>query len=155
MKKHTKNVCFKIVGYPEWWEDSKPKNHKATTVVGIPQTTSSSSYDTRREEETKSQVVHGRVVVTHGGEKREENTSPGKSDQWIFYCGAADTMTHNHHDFDSLSTPVKTHIETGSGELVAVQRGIKKLSLCSCTIIKITFCKSSYKGAKLCGSHVF
>jgi len=58
-------------------------------------------------------------------------------------------MTHDPHDFDSLSTLVKIHIETANGELVTVQGGgsiifskkfkIKKLSLCSCTIIKITF----------------
>jgi len=53
--------------------------------------------------------------------KREEDTSLEKSDQWIFYCGATDTMTHDPHDFNNLSTPVKTHIETVSGELVAVQ----------------------------------
>jgi len=35
MKKHTKETCFKIVGYPEWWEDFKQKKHKAATVVGI------------------------------------------------------------------------------------------------------------------------
>jgi len=32
-------------------------------------------------------------------------------------------MTHDPHDFDSLSTPVKSHIETASGELVVVQGG--------------------------------
>ena len=30
-------------------------------------------------------------------------------------------MTHDPHDFNNLSTPVKTHIETASGELVVVQ----------------------------------
>ena len=94
MKKHTKETCFKIVGYLEWWKDSKPKNRKVATIV-----------------------------VTHGGEKREKDTSSRKSDQWIFYCGATDTMTHDPHDFDSLSTYVKTHIETASGELIAVQGG--------------------------------
>jgi len=91
MKKHTKDTCFKIVYYPKWWEDSKPKNGKAATVT-----------------------------VTHGVRKREEDTSPGKFDQWIFDCRATDTMTHDPYDFDNLSTPVKTHIETVSRELVAV-----------------------------------
>jgi len=109
------------VGYPEWWEDFKQKNCKAATVVGIPQTTSNCNGDTRREEEVKSQFVHGRAAVTHGGKRRDEDTSLGKSDQWIFYCGATDTMTHDPHDFNNLSTPIKTHIETTSGELVAVQ----------------------------------
>ena len=58
------------MGYPEWWEDFKSKNRKATSVVGILQTTSSYSGDTGREEEAKSQVVHGRAAVTHGGKKR-------------------------------------------------------------------------------------
>ena len=88
-----------------------------------PQTTSSSGGDTGREEEAKLQVVHGRSTITHGGKKREEDTSLGKSDQWIFYCGATDTMTHDPHDFNRLSTPVKIHIETTNGELVAVQGG--------------------------------
>jgi len=87
MKKQNKETCFKIVGYPEWWENSKPKNRKAATVVGIPQTTSSSNGDTEREEETKFQVVHGRAAVTHRGEKREEDISSGNTDQWIFDCG--------------------------------------------------------------------
>jgi len=30
-------------------------------------------------------------------------------------------MTHDPHDFNNLSTPVKTYIGTASGELVAVQ----------------------------------
>jgi len=30
-------------------------------------------------------------------------------------------MTHDPHDFNNLSIPIKTHIETASGELVAVQ----------------------------------
>jgi len=89
--------------------------------MGIPQTTSSCSGDTGREEEAKSQVIRGRVAVTHEGKKREEDTSPGKFDQWILDCGAIDTMTHDPHDFNNLSTPVKTHIETASGELVTVQ----------------------------------
>jgi len=109
-------------GLSEWWEDLKKKNRKAATIVGIPQTTSNCNGDTRREEEAKPQVVHGRAAVTHGGKRRKEDTSLGKFDQWIFDCGATDTMTHDPHDFNNLSTPIKTHIETASGELVAIQR---------------------------------
>ena len=127
------------MGYPEWWEDFKQKNHKAATAMGIPQTTSSSG-DTEREKGAKSQVVHGRATVNHGGKKREEDTSPGKSDQWIFDCGTTDTMTHDPHDFNNLPTPVKTHIETASGELVEVQEEgsiifSKKLKLEDCFYI--------------------
>jgi len=32
-------------------------------------------------------------------------------------------MTHDLNNFDSLSTLVKTHIESANGELVVVQRG--------------------------------
>jgi len=72
-------------------------------------------------------------------------------------------MTNDPHDFNNLSTLVQTHIETASEELATVQGGASivfskelklKNSLCSYTIIEITFCKSSYKGAELCGSHM-
>jgi len=39
----------------------------------------------------KSQDCHHRN--THGGGKREKDTNLRKSDQWIFDCGATDTMT--------------------------------------------------------------
>jgi len=100
------------MGYLEWWEDSKPKNRKAATAA-----------------------------VTHEGGKREKDTSSRKSDQWIFDCGATDTMTHDPHDFDSLSILVKTHIETTSGELVAIQGGgsivfSEKLKLKNCLYVR-------------------
>jgi len=49
-------------------------------------------------------------------------------------------MTHDPHDFDSLSTPIKIHIEITSGELVVVQRGglivfSKKLKLKNCLYV--------------------
>ncbi|KAJ0435908.1 hypothetical protein HanIR_Chr17g0898571 [Helianthus annuus] len=39
MKKHTKETCFRLVGYPEWWEDGhKEKNnqHSRSDVKGAP-----------------------------------------------------------------------------------------------------------------------
>jgi len=49
-------------------------------------------------------------------------------------------MTHDPHDFNNLSTPVKTHIETASGELFAVQGEgsiffSKKLKLENCLYV--------------------
>jgi len=46
-------------------------------------------------------------------------------------------MTHDPHDFNSLSIPVKTYIEIASGELVTVQGGgsilfSKRLKLKNC-----------------------
>ncbi|KAJ0852132.1 hypothetical protein HanRHA438_Chr14g0634691 [Helianthus annuus] len=40
MTKHTKEQCFKIVGYPDWWTDGHKKG-KAAAAVGNPVTTSS------------------------------------------------------------------------------------------------------------------
>ncbi|XLR02966.1 hypothetical protein S83_069164 [Arachis hypogaea] len=78
MKKHTKKTCFKIMGYPEWWEDPKQKNCKAATIVGTPKTASSSGGDAGREEETKSAVVHGKAAAAHGGKRREEVAHKGE-----------------------------------------------------------------------------
>ncbi|KAJ0521521.1 putative RNA-directed DNA polymerase [Helianthus annuus] len=43
MTKHTKEQCFKLVGYPDWWADGhkKGKGGKAAAAVGNPETTSS------------------------------------------------------------------------------------------------------------------
>ncbi|XP_076917379.1 uncharacterized protein LOC143577429 [Bidens hawaiensis] len=35
MKRHTKEQCFRLVGYPEWWEDGqKPKNNQRSRGDG-------------------------------------------------------------------------------------------------------------------------
>jgi len=80
------------------------------------------------------------AVVTHGGGKKEKDTRSRKSYQWIFDCGTTNTMTHDPHDFDSLSTPVKTHIETANGKLVTVQGDgsivfLEKLKLKNCLYV--------------------
>lgn len=42
---------------------------------------------------------------------------------WIFDCGARDTMSYDPKDFSYLSSPSKSHIETVSGELMEVKEG--------------------------------
>lgn len=47
MMKHTKEQCFKIVGYPEWWKEGNKKG-KAATAVGNPEVTSSGGNQSRK-----------------------------------------------------------------------------------------------------------
>jgi len=109
------------VGYPKWWEDFKQKNHKATTVVGIVQTTSNVivTPEERKKQNRKSFMEEPQSLM----EVKEERRIPAQENliSGFFDCGATDTMTHDPHDFSNLSAPVKTHIETTNGELVAVQ----------------------------------
>ncbi|XLR07165.1 hypothetical protein S83_035103, partial [Arachis hypogaea] len=78
MNKHTKETCFRIVGYLEWWEDNhkKSKNKssqgRGATAVGIPEVTSSSG--TGEEEGENRRTQHGKasVAVTQQGKIEKE-----------------------------------------------------------------------------------
>ncbi|XP_076922176.1 uncharacterized protein LOC143583875 [Bidens hawaiensis] len=51
MSKHTKDQCFKLVGFPDWWNDGHKKNNKeggkSASTVGNPETTASSTANHR------------------------------------------------------------------------------------------------------------
>ncbi|KAK9053770.1 hypothetical protein SSX86_026981 [Deinandra increscens subsp. villosa] len=53
MARHTKDQCFKIVGYPEWWNDGHKRKDregaKTTTAVSNPKATSSGGGDQKFE----------------------------------------------------------------------------------------------------------
>ena len=80
MVKHTKETCFKLVGFPKWWEDGhkpgRPRNFRATIVVVSPEIASSG--DVRREEGSRdrSDDWHGFAAV---GLKNPEEAAGGLS----------------------------------------------------------------------------
>lgn len=170
MKKHTKEQCFKLVGYPEWWGDShKQKSNQRFRSNGKGASATSVEGELIEKGQQESSKGFGGMAVTsdekligkgfenytsnpslinfkffppnaslfdsinrEGPNKPNENTRACHvqtsshsriSKNWIFDCGATDTMSYDSKDFCTLSPQSKSHIETASGEIVEVKGG--------------------------------
>ncbi|KAJ9544663.1 hypothetical protein OSB04_024370 [Centaurea solstitialis] len=132
IKKHTKEQCFRLVGYPEWWGDChKQKSNQRFKSDGKGASVAGVGEDPIEKGQQESSTVFRRMVVTS-----DENLI-GKRDlinqmiitachvqptyhlrsskNWIFDCGATDTMSYDSKDFCNLSPPSKSYIGTASG----------------------------------------
>ena len=181
--RHTKEECFKLVGYSDWWNDLQKR--KAATKAPASRTGGKAYLTTA--DQPSSCVESGKVRGCSKGEetvttnqtdnrnnsekqRREEretsatlgegstpfhsliynpttlphiplvlNTKPTNvsglhhlistsllshkpHSQWIFDCGATDTMTFDPCDFLSTHPTNQTHIQTTNGECVPVDR---------------------------------
>lgn len=170
MKKHTKDTCFRLVGYPDWWEKPGQRGKAAAAVGGqnagdkSASPTSSSAavggLDAGDKPAMSSAGLGGAAVgmeyvketgkgfgsytpnpaiinpkyfkpccfdVTTMNETpkgyQARSPIPRKMTDWIFDCGATDTMTYDPNDFLNLGSSSKTYIETASGEHVEVKGG--------------------------------
>ncbi|KAJ0846073.1 hypothetical protein HanRHA438_Chr15g0720751 [Helianthus annuus] len=91
MAKHTKEQCFKLVGYPEWWADGHKKS-KASAAVGSQGTTSSGggSHDnqksTNNPESFEKENNGGTCFFAADREEEADGTGhqDGK-DHWAWY----------------------------------------------------------------------
>uniref|UniRef100_A0A3Q7F038 GAG-pre-integrase domain-containing protein n=1 Tax=Solanum lycopersicum TaxID=4081 RepID=A0A3Q7F038_SOLLC len=198
--KHTKEGCFKLIGYPEWWEDLRQRKaatkvtktgSKANATIGEGEPTSKASSTTVTNRRTgtgeaSSTSVTDRRTGTSGkngftkvsgepwmeteeatGRRREKileesssrnererkqealeksdplplvNQKPKKSEaqlykkpkekqsvglmcnksNWIFDCGATDTMSYDPSDFLSFTSTTRTKIQTANGEFIPI-----------------------------------
>ncbi|KAG6737115.1 hypothetical protein POTOM_059890 [Populus tomentosa] len=133
--KHTRETCFKLHGYPEWWNEFKAKkSQEANGGVG------------------RAAIAHGgveRTAIAHAEptlslipcvETKAETASNGsdqgkgccytssalvvstkqKDDDWIVDSGATDHMTYNPDDLDEYITPRRNNISNANGVLYPV-----------------------------------
>lgn len=136
--KHTRETCFKLHGYPEWWNEFKAKkSQEANGGVG------------------RAAIAHGgveRTTIAHIAhaeptlslipcvETKAETASNGsdqgkgccytssalvvstkqKDDDWIVDSGATDHMTYNPDDLDEYITPRRNNISNANGVLYPV-----------------------------------
>ncbi|KAH6800641.1 hypothetical protein C2S52_001105 [Perilla frutescens var. hirtella] len=182
MKKHTKESCFQLVGYPEWWDKTKKTKLPAKNRGGIATVAHASDraisagtgnsdsgmVDGSSAERGGSMIdgssavrgearvssgegkgeLNGTGSVLYSGEKEnKENcnltpihlnnrfqilthlstacTTPSddtnKNTQWIFDCGATDTMSFDKMDFVQSTPSRRTHVQTANGELAPVK----------------------------------
>ncbi|KAH6760951.1 hypothetical protein C2S51_017900 [Perilla frutescens var. frutescens] len=157
MTKHTKETCFKLVGYPEWWEDGhKPgkSNNSGKAAVPVGNSVATDSGDGHRgaghggddqgfaalgcvgSSEKQATEERGGATTGKGGFEGFSNPSSSKlpyspsqnipiafrstscttkDSQWIFDCGATDTMTYDPADITNIVPTTKQKIHTANG----------------------------------------
>ncbi|KAI3821226.1 hypothetical protein L1987_08787 [Smallanthus sonchifolius] len=106
MTKHTKEQCFKLVGYPEWWADGQKKGKTAATV-GSQVTTSSGGGNSRGggNQAGKDEGGAGFLATVEGMENGGADTSIG----FEFFSSnpslSKKTPLHPHSSNISISNP--------------------------------------------------
>nr|GEZ15617.1 hypothetical protein [Tanacetum cinerariifolium] len=95
MNRHTKDQCFKIIGYPDWWTDG----HKTSSNKGA-----------EKDKPSTSPTANTRSAYMAQTHFKNPNGP------WIFDCGATDTMSYELSDFTDISKPIKTHIQVANRE---------------------------------------
>ncbi|KAJ8632465.1 hypothetical protein MRB53_025801 [Persea americana] len=116
--KHTCETCFKLHGYPEWWNDFQaPKKCEGTsTNEGMGRAVVASAepqLSLTAPPESTNPFTHlsdqgncGQVLVTcHGHD----------DSMWIIDSGATDHMTFDSHDFSHITQPRRTHTANANG----------------------------------------
>jgi gag-polypeptide of LTR copia-type len=138
--KHTKDQCFKLIGYPEWWKDPRKNKQGAAHEV------TASTGDQAKHNMKGVVPVHGPgpfmtrepasnlcTTSPNGAEKLSllptVEDKEGKcyalkeydtNDAWIIDSGATDHMTYSKTDLISKSEPRQTEIVNANGEVYPV-----------------------------------
>ncbi|KAJ0939340.1 hypothetical protein HanRHA438_Chr02g0059991 [Helianthus annuus] len=85
MMKHTKEQCFKLVGYPEWWADGHKKG-KAAAAEGSQVTTSGGGSRGGGDQAGKDEGGTAFLAAVEGMEKGEADTGhQDGNDHWAWY----------------------------------------------------------------------
>ena len=103
---HSKQRCYEIVGYPEWWDFSKRPRRK----VG------QASMATTKTEEATSVAAHTESFTTHG----MSNITKHLISEWIIDTGATDHMTNDPSKLILKIRPKQTVVKTANGGLAKV-----------------------------------
>ena len=107
--KHTKDTCFQLHGYPEWWYELKEKkgvqNGHATFVSNTNPNTLV-PLDSQPHSLTHDPSIFGSTNLVSNGEHKND---------WIIDSGATDHMTYEYKDFKIKLVPQQKVISGNRG----------------------------------------
>ena len=90
--KHTRDTCFKLNGYPDWWHElkAKKKRESGRIALAIGESTSPTEPHLYLKPQDQSSLVAANFSLA--------NNKSGNHN-WIIDSGARDHMTFNPQDF--------------------------------------------------------
>ncbi|KAJ9552232.1 hypothetical protein OSB04_016277 [Centaurea solstitialis] len=99
---HSKQRCYEIIGYPEWWDFSKkPRRKPSQATVAV----------STNEEPTTSIAAHTKTLDNSG----MSSTNHAENNTWINDTGATDHMTNDPSKLVSKCPPKQSKILTANG----------------------------------------
>jgi hypothetical protein len=108
--KHTRETCFKLHGYPDWWHELQTRKKRDTPngstgrvaiATGEPSLSLTSHAETTHNSGNNINVLHS---STHTAD-----------DNWILDSRATDHMTFDSNDFSHTTLPRRSHVATANG----------------------------------------
>ncbi|KAF7842421.1 uncharacterized protein G2W53_004719 [Senna tora] len=130
MKGHTKEECFKIVGYPEWYNDLK-NQRKKSSVKKVVATAAESPLDDETENSKDWTSIISQIVRQEISKAREEkanvaylgeftgniSSNPDFRNDWIIDTGASSHMCSQEnlmHNIKLLDKVIHIHLPNGT-----------------------------------------
>jgi hypothetical protein len=101
---HSKQRCYEIIGYPEWWDFTKKPRKK---IAGKAMVTSTHENESSQ---PTANVAHSGIVG-----KAHVFSATSKNSTWIVDTGASDHMTSDYSQLQSLFPSPQTIISTANG----------------------------------------
>ncbi|KAK2993896.1 hypothetical protein RJ640_012770 [Escallonia rubra] len=106
---HTKNRCYELVGYPEWWDhnrDPRKRNSKRTSSTAV--------VETKTEDDVTGQHSALAAAAGNGGKALNMSTLVTNS-AWIIDSGATDHMTFDSRQVSTLKQSSQKFVTTANG----------------------------------------
>lgn len=115
--KHTRETCFKLHGYPDWWEGLKARKLAAGGTGRAALVTMDSPITLIPHEESTSAPEKNSSSLSDSGNCGYVFHTSYTSDStcWIIDSGATNHMTFDPTDFLSTTTPQRTSIANANG----------------------------------------
>lgn len=116
--KHTRETCFKLHGYPEWWNDFQTRK-KCEGTSGNADTgrAAVASAEPQFSLTTQPETTNSSTALSDQGNCGQALITCHDHDEsrWIIDSGATDHMTFDSHEFSHISPPRRTCIANANG----------------------------------------